>query len=202
MKRILLCWIVFLSCLIFAGHIRAGENFYIWQEGEEFQDKGGWQIEKTAAGKYSGSAYLYAGYPATSFHAATEVEIPQSGNYILWVYSWGCLGHSRQYAIEINGKRNTKLLGDNGDGFYWEKGDTFKLEKGKVTIKLIGDVAKRGRCDVILLTTDTNYKPKGITKPSGSIQPGSAQQSKVSPSVLLKKKEYGLMLKTPLHLEL
>lgn len=136
----------------------------LWIEAEHFTTKGGWTPmwqEQMCLRGHTGKDQVKA---EEDRYATTRIEIPQSGEYTLWVrsrdYAAGPAG-KRTFRVEVGDQSSTTVFGAHGkEGWEWEKGGSFRLEKGPVALRLVDAGAYYGRCDKLLLTTDRGFAPR------------------------------------------
>ncbi|MGI6033024.1 MAG: FAD-dependent oxidoreductase [Coriobacteriales bacterium] len=126
-------------------------------ETEQFEDFGGWVLESQFVDEM-GSAYLLAhgiGVPVQD--AATDIEIPESGEYRVWARTkdWVPDAHPGTFQILIDGTPIDKVFGASGKGWSWELAEHVALPKGKVRISLHDLTGFEGRCDAIYITNTT-----------------------------------------------
>lgn len=126
-------------------------------EAEQFQDYGGWTLDSQFVDEM-GSAYLLAngiGKPVKD--ANTEIEIPEAGEYRVWIRTkdWVPDAHPGQFQLLINGKPLPKNFGASGMGWSWELAEHVHLPAGKTTLTLHDLTGFYGRCDAIYLTNTT-----------------------------------------------
>lgn len=134
-------------------------------EAENFQDTGGWLIDQQSI-EAMGSPYLLAhglGHPVGD--AITQVEIPESGKYRVyvrtkdWVARWKAPGTPGRFQVLVDGKPTGVTLGTKDVDWAWQDAGTMELKQGKVQIALHDLTGFEGRCDVIILTTDPDLVP-------------------------------------------
>jgi hypothetical protein len=143
------------------------ERTEILLEAEQFKDYGGWTLESQFVDEM-GSAYLLAhgiGEPVKD--AVTDVKIPESGEYRVWVRTkdWVPDAHPGTFQVLINGKPVDKTFGASGKGWSWELAEHVKLPAGRVTVSLHDLTGFEGRCDAIYIT-NTTIAP--IDEPDGA----------------------------------
>ncbi|MCQ2378948.1 MAG: hypothetical protein MJ016_07070 [Victivallaceae bacterium] len=94
------------------------------------------------------------------------VELPQSGDYYLWVRTLSFGGNFRKAEIYLNGVcagilGDDALENDRPGRFAWSRSDArIHLEAGKNTIRLIAASAFT-RIDALILSDDAQFKPAG-----------------------------------------
>ena len=149
--------------IIFCVSCRNVESVFI--EAESFIDQGGWVNDQQSMDQM-GSAYLMAhglGVPVED--AGTYAEIPESGEYRVWVRTrdwvapWNVKGSPGKFRLIIDGKPIDTIFGTEGSEWHWQDGKTVNLDKGKVSLALHDMTGFNGRCDAIFLTRDLNFRP-------------------------------------------
>lgn len=126
-----------------------------------------------------GGSYLYSSVsdqqwegrgkaPATG-EATLRVDVPQSGNYAIWVHMWYVDLNGNSVWLAVDGQNAIKVGNDNA-GYRrwkwvgWSDGDrshriTVRLTEGSHTLRLVGRESGT-RIDGILLTSDLGYTPQ------------------------------------------
>ncbi len=134
-------------------------------EAESFDRHGGWSLD-TQFISSMGSPYLLAhglGKPVAD--AETEVMISQAGTYNVfvrtkdWVARWKAPGTPGKFQVFIDGKPLPETFGTVGADWHWQPGGTVKLIPGQVRLKLHDLTGFEGRCDAIVLTTESTPPP-------------------------------------------
>jgi hypothetical protein len=134
-------------------------------EAERFSSPGGWQID-TQFIETMGSPYLIAhglGQPVAD--ASTAVEIPEAGNYKVWVRtmdwseSLGRPGGAGRFTLSIGGKQLGGELGKGDAKWHWDEVGTAALPAGRTTIALKDLSGFNGRVDAIFLSRAEGAKP-------------------------------------------
>jgi hypothetical protein len=145
-------------------------------ETESFAAKGGWVVDQQFMDQM-GSPFLLAhgmGLPVAD--AETSLSVPEAGQYRVlartrnwaaaWKRSrgWGIFGKRAdapgKFQVAVNGKRLDAILGTKGDAWAWHEAGTVALEKGPVRLALHDLTGFDGRCDALILTTDSAFKPE------------------------------------------
>ncbi len=131
-------------------------------ECENFPKPDGFAIEYM--GKASQGKYLRMNKKGVSTSARTA--IPEAGDYYLWVRDFTMCGNTRKAVIFLNGKK-VGTFGDkktaDGKGGVWQWNRSLlksHLEAGELEIKIVSQ-SEYTRFDMIILTTDPEYKPEG-----------------------------------------
>lgn len=145
-KRITYTYMMLLGCLT----ARAQDSWLV--EAEDFQFKGGWQVEQTAGRTI---LRVFSGKVAAA-DALTVININRAGNYAVWVRSPDYPADkpgTRLFSLYVNEQAMPQESGQHGkDGYHWEKAGTAVLESGENVLRLKDTRRNFGRCDAILLT--------------------------------------------------
>lgn len=134
----------------------------LWIDTEDFDNYGGWWMD-TQFVPQMGSPYLMAagiGVPVED--ATTTIQIPESGEYRLWVRTrnWYQEPAPGKFQIGLGGTVLDKVFGaDASDQWIWENGGTHSLSAGALELALKDLTGFYGRCDAIILTQDQNFEP-------------------------------------------
>jgi len=134
-------------------------------EAEAFTDIGGWVVDPQFM-DLMGSPYLLAhGLGTPVKDAVTEVTIPQSGRYRVWVRTkdwvaqWKAPGAPGRFQVIIHDKPIETTFGTVGAEWHWQDGGRIDLAKGKLRLALHDLTGFEGRCDAILLSNDLSFIP-------------------------------------------
>ena len=155
--------VVVSACL--ALSVLAARAATVFVEAEAFTDKGGWVVDQQFMDQM-GSPFLMAhglGVPVAD--AKTTVSIPADGTYRVlartrnWTAPWGLKDAAGKFQILVNGRMLGGTLGVKGAEWGWEEAGTVPLEKGTAELVLRDLTGFNGRCDAIILTTDTRFVP-------------------------------------------
>jgi hypothetical protein len=76
-----------------------------------------------------------------------------------WVALRKAPGAPGKFQLLVNGKALETTFGTEGEQWHWQDGGSIDLRKGKAELALHDLSGFEGRCDAILLTTDTNLRP-------------------------------------------
>lgn len=133
-------------------------------EAESFEEKGGWVIDQQSM-DVMGSPYLMAhglGIPVKD--ALTNLEVPEKGNYQVWVRTrnWTAPWSAEAagiFRVEINGRALDPEFGTGEAPWAWVHGGSVKLKAGKAEIRLVDLSGFNGRCDALYFTTDRKGSP-------------------------------------------
>lgn len=132
----------------------------VWVEAESFADKGGWVVDQQFI-DCMGSPYLMAhGLGTPVADATTEIEVPETGSYGVWVRTynwtspWSDTAGPGKFRVKLDGARLAGTVGATGDKWEWQLAGKAKLKAGKHSISLSDLTGFNGRCDAICLTTE------------------------------------------------
>ncbi len=133
------------------------ERFELLVEAESFASYGGWTLEPQFL-EEMGSAYLLAhGIGTLREDAVTEIQIPKTGEYRVWVRTkdWIPESHPGTFQILIDGKPIDRIFGASGKGWSWELVEHVPFSAGSVKLSLHDLTGFDGRCDAIYITNTT-----------------------------------------------
>jgi len=135
-------------------------------EGEAFQFKGKWVVEKSS--DCLGTAMLRVfndGDTSLSADALTVFDITEAGTYQVWTRSqdYENSARPRTFTLSIDGKTMNESGAHGVPAFYWEHVGEISLEKKKVLMRLSDTGQYYGRCDAILLVKDSLINPNSMT---------------------------------------
>ncbi|MDR6569107.1 hypothetical protein [Chitinophaga ginsengisegetis] len=159
-----------MGCLCSVSSVQAQTGYLV--EAEDFQFKGGWQVERVPGEQVSGNTILrvFSG-KVKAADALTVINSKTAGTYTVWVrtpdYPANKPG-TRLFQVAINEQPLEKESGQHGkEGYYWEKAGTTTLDAGENVVALQDTKGNFGRCDAILLAT-AGFDPN--TEPLASLQ--------------------------------
>jgi len=168
----------------------------VWVEAESFADKGGWVIDQQFM-DLMGSPYIMAhgmGVPVDD--AVTEVVIPEKGRYTVyvrtfnWTSPWSDSEGPGKFKVKVGGKTLPVTLGCTGDRWQWQCAGAVFLKAGVHKIVLHDLTGFNGRCDAIVLTTDS-----GMKLPDGGDALLSMRRSALGlDTVVVQQKNYDLVV--------
>ncbi|MBM4046562.1 MAG: hypothetical protein FJ279_15735 [Planctomycetes bacterium] len=142
----------------------------LWLEAEDFQYHGDWVAVREQRWPPSGKEALFAGPKGAALPAVTAIDIPAKATYAVWVKSLDLASFQpglRRFTIEVAGQRAKVEFGTHGgEGWGWQRAGEFAVEKGLTALVLVDTAKSYGRCDALLLTTDSAYTPVSPTKPA------------------------------------
>jgi hypothetical protein len=159
-------------CCLFGGVVAHAQTTYLL-EAEDFQFKGGWQVEKVPGAAVSNHTILrvFSG-KVKAPDALTVIGVKTAGTFAVWVRTPDYPAHepgTRLFQVAVNGQPLEKESGQHGkEGYYWEKAGTAVLDAGENVISLQDTKSNFGRCDAILLMAaniDPNEKPLTAWQP-------------------------------------
>lgn len=143
----------------------SSEGTDIWVEAEDFIKKGGWSALRDDNTMVLGGNSKIPDNEEDRF-ARTIINVEKAGNYQLWVRSKDFkdnLPGKRHFQIRVNGAIFNGFGKHGSENLYdWENGGAVYLEKGRNEIVLYDSSCYYAKCDKILFTTDSNFKPTGM----------------------------------------
>ena len=183
-----------------------------------FEDPGEWTVEQQFV-LQMGSSYLLAHGlgEALAKDAVTTVEIPEDGEYTLWVRTknWTAFWSEGKtpgiFQVKLDGKADEAEFGvgrcpvcevkgvyepevDRSlearaarAQWYWQKGGTYTLSKGSHTLALHDLTGLDGRCDAIILTTSSE-------QPGDSLEDYRALRAELLPEKAEDKGDYDFVI--------
>lgn len=134
-------------------------------EAESFNDKGGWVVDQQFM-DLMGSSFLMAhglGNPVAD--ATTAVTVPAKGKYHVyvrtrnWAGFWTTKDAPGKFQVLVNGKALVPTFGTQDVEWNWQYGGVVSMKKGDNKIALHDLTGFNGRCDAIVFTTDSKFKP-------------------------------------------
>lgn len=146
------------ACLFSASALHAQQSYFI--EAEDFNFKGGWMAEKPVGGvNISNNNILRVlGGKVKAADAIAVIRVKTAGNYTVWVRSIDYPANNpgtRLFRVAVN-EQALEESGKHGkDSYYWEKAGSAKMDTGENVIRLQDSRGNFGRCDAVLLTTET-----------------------------------------------
>jgi hypothetical protein len=97
--------------------------------------------------------------------AQTTIKFPQIGQYYLyvrtknWVARWSDKDAPGKFQVIVNGIKVDKTFGTEKSEWSWVNGGSVDISKKEISIALHDLTGFNGRCDVLIFTTDPNFKP-------------------------------------------
>ena len=134
-------------------------------ETEGFDNYGGWVLDSQFMDQM-GSPYLMAhglGEPVAD--AVTRIKIHTAGNYkvfartIDWAKPFNATESPGRFRLIIDGNPLKKIFGTTEGKWFWQDGGCMELAAGMIELRLKDLTGFNGRCDAIVLTTDTTFIP-------------------------------------------
>jgi hypothetical protein len=139
-------------------------------EAEDFDDYGGWLLDSQFELEM-GSPYLLAhgnGKPVAD--ATTTIEIPDSGDYNVWVRSkdWVPRHHPGTFTLVVNSSTLPVTFGANDQDWSWEPAGKVSLPSGRTTLALHDLTGFCGRCDAIFFSRGCATPPNAVDEKARS----------------------------------
>ena len=117
-------------------------------------DAGGWSLDVQFA-DVMGSTYLLAhGKGLRVLDATAGAEVPEAGNWRVWVRARKWVDGAGAFKVSVGGKELDKTFGASQSEWAWEDGGEVALEKGRVEIRLMDLDGFDGRCAGVVLAKD------------------------------------------------
>jgi len=139
-------------------------------EAEAFDHPGGWVIDQQFM-DVMGSPYLLAhgmGRPVQP--AATEVALPETGTYHLWVRTKDWVPeeawHPGRFTVVVGGTPADAVFGTEQPAWHWQSGGTVEVKAKRVRVELVDVTGFEGRCDALYFTTDAEAAPPAEPGPA------------------------------------
>ena len=160
-------FVVLLLCGIHGISAQSPDPGTCFIEAEDFQFRGGWELNTDETGTASGKKILAVKSgkePAAD--AMTVIRIKQAGLYFVWT-------RSRDYAENRPGTRRYRVLVNESpmelesgahlkEGYYWERTGKVLLQAGENLLQLKDTRNQFARCDALLLTIHQDLDPNTI----------------------------------------
>lgn len=150
--------------------VTPSESASLFVEAENFNVKGGWKVDQQFMDQM-GSPYLNAhgmGIPVDN--AATEIEMPASQNYHVYVrtYNWTSPWTSKEgpgkFRLQIDGKEMPATLGCTGNQWEWQYAGEVYMEQGKHALVLKDLTGFNGRVDAIYFNSERQAPPSDVAE--------------------------------------
>lgn len=133
-------------------------------EAEAFDSYGSWVLDQQFM-DLMGSPFLLAhGMGTPVENAVTNINVPQPGNYRVWVRTrdwvapWKVKGAPGKFQLLVNGKPLTTTFGTENAKWHWQDGGEIRLTK-QTELQLQDLTGFEGRCDAVLFCRDSNFVP-------------------------------------------
>ena len=159
--------ILLAACIVLQAPPARGAELLV--EAEGFKEHGGWLLDPQFLDQM-GSPYLLAhGLGKPVANAKTDVELPETGQYHVWVRAkdWVASHHPGRFNVLVNGQELPETFGANGQDWSWQSGGQIEVKAKKVAIELRDLTGFDGRCDAIYFTTDPGFTPPA--RPDGQM---------------------------------
>ncbi len=138
---------------------------HVLVEAESFREPGGWVVDQQFLDQMGSPFLLAHGMGAPVADAHTDVTLPAAGAYRVWVRTrdwaapWKGQGAPGRFQVVIDGKPLAATFGREGMEWHWQDGGTVKLASRQATLALHDLTGFDGRCDAILLTRNSAFRP-------------------------------------------
>ena len=130
-------------------------------EASSFANTGGWKIDTQHYLQMGGNYLLAHGMGKPVEDAETEVDLPASGKWNVWVRNrdW-CKGEWQspgRFQVLVEDKPLKITFGEAEESWHWQSGGSVEIAKaGKTKISLRDLTGFDGRCDAIFFTQESN----------------------------------------------
>lgn len=160
-------FILLIVCLFITSWLFSQSKDMYLVEAESFHDKGGWVLDQQFMDQMGSPFLLAHGLGKPVANAKTEINLPQKGEWHVYVRTWNwCAPWTTEapgrFLIEINGKTLSNELG-TGKMWNWEYAGDLNADKIENNLEIKDLTGFEGRCDAILFTRrkDINIPNKG-----------------------------------------
>ncbi|MBR2839362.1 MAG: FAD-dependent oxidoreductase [Kiritimatiellae bacterium] len=131
-------------------------------------DARGWQLDSQFAASMGSPCLLAHGCGVRVLDARASVEVPESGEWRVWVRNRCWVKGAGLFKVAFDGRETVHVFGAGRGDWFWEDGGTVALEKGVVVVSLVDKDGFDGRCAGIVLTNDGTV-PEGPLEPPGEV---------------------------------
>ena len=141
------------------------ESDIVVVEAEGFEHLGGWVVDQQFMDQMGSPFLLAHGLGEPVDDATTTVTFPSTGEYHVWVRTrdwvapWDAPGAPGRFQLLVDGRPLRTLFGTEGAEWHWQDGGTVEIKEPNVTLALHDVAGFEGRCDAILFTADTTFRP-------------------------------------------
>lgn len=174
----------------------SGQSAYLI-EGEAFQFKGKWVVEKSSDCLGTAMLRVYQDSDLSpESDALTVVDIAEEGTYQVWARSQDFLDSPRPrvYTLTVGGKEMAPCGAHGFAGFRWERVGEVALPAKQALLRVHDSGCYFGRCDAILLTRDSSLDPNTLTNTELARwrrQPATMEYSTASSPALGEPRDIG-----------
>ena len=158
--------LTFLFSLFLAAVTVRGATVFL--EAEAFRQKGGWAVDQQFM-DVMGSPFLLAhGIGTPVADAETLAEVPEAGLYRVlartrnWLAPWNPSAAPGRFQIWVDGVSLPNELGTAGRDWAWQEAGRVALKAGQVRLALHDLTGFDGRCDALILTTESRDFPNDV----------------------------------------
>ena len=150
--------IIFLCCVPMGAQ-------QVLVEAESFATPGGWSIDSQYMDQMGSPFLLAHGLGSPVADAQTQVQLPDAGQYRVWVRTrdwvahWKVPGAPGRFQLSINGVPVATQFGTEGEAWHWQDGGVVQITTTKVALSLHDLTGFDGRCDAVLFSKDLGWKP-------------------------------------------
>ena len=147
-------------------------------EAESFRHLGGWVVDQQFMDQMGSPFLLAHGLGKPVADAVTQVRLPATGTYRVWVRTRDWVGEWKQpntppsqraegtpgaFQLLVNNQPLSTTFGIEGAQWHWQDGGTIEIKQPEVMLALHDLTGFEGRCDAILFTHEHIDHIKGLS---------------------------------------
>ena len=156
-------------------------------EAESFRHLGGWVVDQQFMDQMGSPFLLAHGLGKPVADAVTQVRLPATGTYRVWVRTRDWVGEWKQpntppaqraegspgaFQLLVNNQPLATTFGTEGAQWHWQDGGTIEIKQPEVMLALHDLTGFEGRCDAILFTQDTGGMPNDAARVPAKVEDG------------------------------
>ncbi len=151
--------------LIFLLYLPFTASSQVFVEAESFANKGGWVVDQQFMNQMGSSFLLAHGLGKPVADATASVIFPEKGTYHVfvrtrnWTGYWSDKEAAGKFQLGVNGTILPFQYGTFDTEWSWEYGGTVEIKKGSNAVSLHDLTGFDGRCDAVVFSTDSRFKP-------------------------------------------
>jgi len=142
------------------------EPVTVFVEAESFQHLGGWVVDQQFMDQMGSAMLMAHGLGVPVEDAVTTLSLPRAGKYRVWVRTrdwcapWNAPESPGRFQLLIDGRPLPVIFGTEGAQWHWQDGGLISVAgPGELKLALHDLTGFNGRCDAVLLSTDTALVP-------------------------------------------
>lgn len=155
-----------ISAIILSAASAMAQSTSFLIEGEAFQFKGKWIVEKSSDCLGTAMLRVYQDNRSSpEDDALTVVNITEAGRYRVWTRSqdFENSARPRTFTLSVDGKAMAESGRHGVAAFHWEMVGEVDLQRKPTLLRLSDTGLYFGRCDAIFLTKDTSLDPNAMS---------------------------------------